>query len=864
VTLTPGTRVGSYEIVTLIGAGGMGEVYRARDTKLNRDVAIKVLPQAFAADRERVARFEREAQTLAALNHQNIAHVHGVIDQPLGLVMELVEGDDLTNRISARGMALGDALPVARQIAEALEAAHERGVVHRDLKPANIKVREDGVVKVLDFGLAKAMDSSGAATAIADSPTFMTAATQVGTILGTAAYMSPEQARGKTVDKRADIWAFGCVLFEMLSGRRPFEGETITEILGAIIHTAPDFSLLPVSTPPPVVALVARCLEKDVTRRLRDIGEARVALETSQASQLSQAIPIHAPARPSVFRRAAVPAAIVAALAAGVMLGAIAWPRRDAPLAPIHVSIGLPEGFRMSQAPAISPDGTTIAYVGGTDRDAAPSLYLRSLDSFEARAVSGSTNAGEPFFSPDGRDVAFFSVDRLARVRVSDGSVTTIQRITGLTGGSWGDDGHIIFSTGVGSPLHRVRADGGPVEALTAMRDEHYAHVWPQHLPGGVVAFRPWSGQQNQSTHCRLTLSDAQWSCFESQPNLRFLPSGHVLTDGSQRGIGAYAPGDDSRFKQAPQPVVPTVYWRVGSERSYYAVSATGTLVYVPGDPLRQRLIWIEPDGTERVVLDENSTYSGASLSPDGKRLAFGGAAAIWVVDLERGTRVRVSGGGNNNVRPLWSADGRRVVFSSNRARKWSVFSASSDDGWAETELLKREYSGQLTSLAEDGSLVVTETHPSTGSDIWMQRADGTAVPVVVTPYQETSGRVSPGARLIAYTSNPNGRTEVFVKPLSGGEIIQVSTDGGDRPFWSRKGDWLYFSHRTGIMRVAVDAGGRPGLPQPMVHRTDVLGVMDTSLDGRSLLTVKQLPDSYPSELRLITNFVDLLRSNVK
>jgi eukaryotic-like serine/threonine-protein kinase len=483
--------LGQYEISVAIGAGGMGEVYRARDTRLNRDVAIKVLPELFSGDVDRLARFTREAQTLAALNHPNIAAIHGIEEFAGGgaLVMELVAGEDLSVMIARGPMPLAEALPIARQIADALEAAHEQGIVHRDLKPANIKVRPDGAVKILDFGLAKAGDPSTTSSVDAmNSPTLTVRATQMGMIIGTAAYMAPEQARGKVVDRRADIWAFGIVLYEMLTGRRAFDGEEMSDILAAVLTRDPDLSALPAAMPPAVRRLLERCLVKDPKRRLRDIGEARLILESQDAP-----ISAVAPTAASPLRRLwPIAIALVAVAAAAGAVGRLSAPRATAP--PVRLSVALPLGEQVTTVPAISRDGQTIAYASGRTRTTSK-LYLRRLDAGMARAVDSSAGALYPFFAPDGRSIAFFAGGKLWRAPVAGGAATVIAPAPTPWGGSWGDDGRIVFVPNFNSGLWRVSADGGTAEQMTEPDGEArgYAHAFPQHLAGtNDVLFAFW------------------------------------------------------------------------------------------------------------------------------------------------------------------------------------------------------------------------------------------------------------------------------------------------------------------------------------------------------------------------------------
>jgi serine/threonine-protein kinase len=500
--------LGPYRVLDTLGAGGMGEVYRARATKLNRDVAIKVLPEIFALDPDRLTRFTREAQTLAALNHSNIASIYGVVDLPpafdgaqareggsytlvtgvgSALVMELVEGEDLSTIIARGPIALADALPIARQIADALEAAHELGIVHRDLKPANIKVRADGTVKVLDFGLAKAMDPAGGSSAkVANSPTLTAHATAMGIIIGTAAYMAPEQARGKTVDRRADIWAFGLVVYEMLTGRRALQGEETSDVLAAVLRQNIDWTALPADTPSRLRRLLERCLDRDVKQRLRDIGEARIALGGAVDSEA-------APGRPP--RQLLIWA--LAALAAGSLAVTVfaLWTRPAAVQKPsIRFTIPLPPGEEITSYPAITRDGRTIAYVterGGNDSQ----LYLRDLNSFEPRVVAGSSGAHQPFFSPDGKWIAFFAQGQLQKAEVSGGAPVRLIEAAYPFGGTWNDDDTIIYAASLGSGLLRISASGGSPESLTRPDGaaQGYAHVFPQTLPGGrSVLFTMW------------------------------------------------------------------------------------------------------------------------------------------------------------------------------------------------------------------------------------------------------------------------------------------------------------------------------------------------------------------------------------
>ena len=513
MALAVGSRLGHYDVTALIGEGGMGQVYQATDTKLNRQVALKILPEAFASDPDRLARFQREAQVLASLNHPGIAAIYGLEESggTRALVLELVEGPTLADRIEQGAIPVDEALPIAKQIAEALEAAHEAGVIHRDLKPANIKVKPDGTVKVLDFGLAKALDPSSEGDP-SQSPTLTAAATQMGVIMGTAAYMSPEQAAGKPADKRTDIWSFGVVLFEILTGQRAFDGETVSHVLGAVLQVEPKWETLPAHTPQSLKNLLRRCLEKDRKRRLRDIGDALVDLEEDREGRTPEAIGASAgPRRQSqhLLGYLVTAAATATVVATGFWLSPTPRPEEDASVSrPVtRTTITLPDGQRQSRskrAPlAISPDGTTLAYVA---RDNTGShLYLRQLDSFDARRVPNTEDAFEPFFSPDGEWVGFFAAGRLRRIRVAGGVPLTVTDAASGGGASWGTDDRIVFAPSIGAGLWRVSADGGTLEQLTQpdYGDGGYGHMWPQLLPGGqAVLFSLWASDEQIRGGC--------------------------------------------------------------------------------------------------------------------------------------------------------------------------------------------------------------------------------------------------------------------------------------------------------------------------------------------------------------------------
>ncbi len=673
MTLASGSRLGPYEVTGTLGAGGMGEVFRARDTKLNRDVAIKVLPAAFAQSVERVARFRREAQLLAALNHPNIAAIYGLeeSDGVVALALELVEGEELAQRLERGPIPVDEALAIARQIALGLEAAHEKGIVHRDLKPANVKVTADGTVKLLDFGLAKAYEGDVAATGSSDpanSPTMSRHATEAGMILGTAAYMSPEQARGRPVDKRADIWSFGVVLFELLSGARLFAGETVSDTLAAVLKTDPDWHALPAATPASVRALLKRCLERDPKRRLRDIGEARLALEAMGEKPAAET-PEGAPA-------AAHPRSLPLALAAGAIFGALvgAWgwsrvqPARPQPVT--RLSIALPPGQLLSGngGPAISRDGREIAYAA-RDASGVSRLYVRSLDRFEATLVPESESAQQPFFSPDGSRVGFFARGKLMTASVGGGAATPIAGASAQPlGGTWGEDDRIVFAPALTTGLVRVSASGGPPEQLTTPDEAAagYAHGRPQFLPGGrSVLFTIW-GAPNAADRgpALLSLEKKTWTHVANGIwSARYFRSGHLLLSGP-RGVRATPFDPEHPGLVNPQTfVIEHVFSTAAWSDSWFDASDAGTLAYVPADFLLGTLTWVDREGRMTPASDKAMPLTDPTLNPDGEKIAFTDRDdKLWTMDLRRGTATPLTEDGEgSNAYPVWSRDGASV-----------------------------------------------------------------------------------------------------------------------------------------------------------------------------------------------------------
>jgi len=842
MTVATGTRLGPYEVVALIGAGGMGEVYRAHDTRLNRDVALKVLPEAFSRDTQRMARFEREAKLLASLNHPNIAAIYGIEESgPIrALVMELVEGPNLSERIRGGPVPVDEALPIARQVADAVEYAHENNVIHRDLKPANIKVKADGMVKVLDFGLAKAMSDDPTEGDMSNSPTLSMAATMQGVILGTAAYMAPEQAKGKRVDRRADVWAFGVVLYEMLVGKQLYEGETIPETLASVMKEAPALENLPADTPPAIRNLLRRCLEKNVKRRLQHAGEARIIIE----DVISGVAPAEAEAAPTarghrLFGRMAAGAAAVLLLAlAGLSFVHFREVPPDERV--LRLSVRLPED---SLVPffALSPDGRRLV-IGGNfgDRTNVAQLWLRALDSPELQPLAGTDAARTPFWSPDGRYIGFFAEGKLKTVLATGGPAQALCDSGLGGGGAWNRDGVILFSPG-GGPLQRVTAAGGDCAAVTKP-EEGSSHRLPVFLPDGNHFFYVVTGGDAAKRGIYLASLDNPDGrrLLADQSSVVFVPpasgseNSHILFLREETLMAQPFDGRALQLVGEVFPVVDQASMTFTTSQVAASASDNGILVYLAGAGRNHQYTWFDRSGKELGKVGSVGTQRSVVLSPDDKFAAIprGAASGLWLRELNRDLETRFTFSPITGNSPVWSPDGSRVVFSSGA----DLYRKDAHGGAQEEALLSNANRKRASDWSRDGRfLLYTEEDQGNRGDLWIlpdplgKPGDSKPYPFLQTEFVESQGQFSLDGRWIAYTSTESGREEVYVRPFAGGPSSPsgkwlVSSDGGNEPRWRRDGKELFYLGRSGngrrVMAVPIQTGPssvfESGAPAPL------------------------------------------------
>jgi Tol biopolymer transport system component len=898
MSLAAGARLGPYEIVALLGAGGMGEVYRARDPKLNRDVALKILPEGFAADPDRLARFKREAQVLASLNHPNIAGIYGFEDADAthALVLELVEGETLDSRLRARdpaspgarrrALTIDEALAIARQIADALEAAHARGIVHRDLKPANIKITSDGRVKVLDFGLAKTAAADITASDAAETSTATFARTAHGVILGTAAYMSPEQARGLPIDKRTDIWAFGCVVYEMLVGSRPFGGATVADVLAAILEREPSWDRLPNATPPMVVRMLQRCLEKDLNRRLRDVADARLEIDETLPDARVRGWRPKSPTR--LVLRVAAPTAVVALVAwfAAQQL------RRPPPPAPITVKVAVPGGSatadpgRLLGPPAVSPDGRAI--VVSLSTGATPNLFVRPLESDKLTPLDGTAGAAYPFWSPDSRTIAFFADGKLKSVAAGGGTPTVVCEAGsavmagGATnhqerGGAWSADGTIIFAINFHGIFECNRQTQQPTEItkLDTAAGEN-SDRYPVFLPDGrrFLYYARTNDLEKRAIYLdsldgrtqrrRVAIADGQFviarNAWADGYYLLTQQAGRIFTQAFDVRSGALV-GD-------PQQILD----RAGQ----VTASDSGVLVLRPEAQDRARLAWFDRTGRETSVMDAPTDYWQVALSPDDRRVAavkhdyLSGAFTVWTATAD-GSQLEPFSHAARVMSPVWSPDSKALFyagFATESRRNGQILLRSIDTNAPEQITETTEGTFHARDASGPAHAIVAEQSDATGRKItiaWRPLDGGDWKPFGGEGTREEQPHFSPDGKWLAYSSDRSGSVEVYVGAFPSGPTFHVSRGGGREPHWRGDGKELfYLTGDSWLASVDVARGfdnvAVKQLFRPAVRRGSEGPLFAVTRDGqRFLLIVGEYTES-PDTIDVVLNWPGLMR----
>ena len=911
-----GTQIGVYKVVSLLGAGGMGEVYRARDTKLGRDVAVKFLPRAFTTDPDRLARFEREARMLASLNHPHIGGIYGFeeYDGAPALVLELVEGRTLADRVAKGPLSLSESLGIAKQIADALDAAHERGIVHRDLKPANIKITPEGVVKVLDFGLAKVFAGESGLD-LTQSPTVTVGGTRGGAILGTAAYMSPEQARGQAVDKRTDIWAFGCVLFEMLSGRRAFAGETISDTFVSVLEREPDWSALPKATPPSVRRVLRRCLEKSLSVRLRDIGDARLEIDEAGLSP-SLGQPTDAATSVDTGPSLITIALFVCAIVASSLLSLTLFRQRPAALPLTHLEasvapaeeIGGVEGRPARTAFALSPDGRTIVFSGRQEGRRA--LFARPLERSSGTLIPGTEGAINPFFSPEGRWVAYWSPAGIRKVRLDGGPSLLIAASPMVFGASWGDDGRIVFA-GAGGGLLDVSSEGGSVAALTVTNTQQgeVSHRLPHVLPGGDAVlftvthnrFPRWDKSEIW-VYSRRTRDSKR--LIEGGADARYVSSGHLLY--AREGTLIAVPFDSQRLEitgaafGALSDVMQAAYVTGSSADTgamQLGVSSNGTLVYLAGGVYSApecHVVQVDRTGRAQRLPIPPKAFRILRLSPDDSRMALSTAGrerGIWLYDFARATFSRLVAAGRGFA-PLWTPpNGDRIVFAGGTVGPDQLLSVDADGSGAVTTLVRSAQSLVPAAWTPNASRLLYYalaaefgSEPLAGTTVWAHAMQPDPAPKAVSRTLASGGgaAVSPNGRWIAYHSTEDGHAQVWVEPYEApGRRLQVSTDGGGSPVWRRDGKELFYVKYTNGGGFGAGVADFAVMAVPVDwHRADPFGVprqlfagsysmnqpahgYDVSSDGERILLLEprsRAPDVI-THLNVVEHWLDGLQA---
>ncbi len=885
----PGTRLGPYDISASIGAGGMGEVYRGRDATLNRDVAIKVLPAEMASDPERLARFRREAQVLASLNHSNIAHVYGFEGATLKdgstahfLAMELVEGEDLSARLRGGAIPVDEAITIARQIAEGLEEAHEHGIIHRDLKPANIKVTPGGKVKILDFGLAKALEgdptTSAANPQISHSPTMSRHMTEAGMIMGTAAYMAPEQARGKVVDKRADIWAFGVVLYEMLTGARLFAGETVSDVLAAVLRAEIDWKALPPTTPSEIRRLIARCLERDPKNRLHDIADARITIDEALRGGSDATAPTAASVLKATSSRTSLLPWAVAALAV-IAASAIALKGTSArveprPLTTFGILLPPDQFLTRAQSPILdlSADGRTLFFVAEGKESSA--IFRRSFDRRAVTRVEGTDGAEHPSLSPDGRWLAFFSSGMLRKVPVEGGTPVVVTRALAARGVAWAPDGSLVFTPLYTGGVFSVAGTGGdpiPLTKVDTAKGER-SHRWPQVLPDGRTVIFTVGNAESPGEYDASNIDAQRLDTGERKTILkgarmaRYTALGYLLFQRGETLLAAAFDAATLSFKGEPFAIQEGVGGDSSSGSGYFSVSDHGAVALVPeaSIPKTRGLVLVDRAGRETLLDTPPASFFHPRFSPDGTKIAVaigGGSASdddIHILDLAS-QRLRRLTFGKGHGFPTWSPDGKRVLFTNGRSGETGIGFKAADGSGEDIPVYKTPEFQLPDSWHPDGkTLAITDATRSIDIRLLDTSPGGKVTPLFASPSAgESAAAFSPDGRYIAYQTTETGTDEVVVEtfPVGGGKW-QISTSGGLMPAWSRDGRILYFVSGQAIMAVDADTRGvfSPGAPRalfsgPYDLRTVIQRNYDVGPDGRFVMVKRQSAASTPVEL---------------
>jgi Tol biopolymer transport system component len=858
-----GTRLAHYEITGHLGSGGMGEVYQATDSRLGRTVAIKILPETFVRDADRVARFEREARLLASLNHPNIAAIYGFEQSDRGhfLVMELIGGETLADQIARAPVPVDEALRIARQICEALEAAHNQGVIHRDLKPANIKVLSDGRVKVLDFGLAKMVEQQSSKPSASDSPTLSMAATNAGVILGTAAYMSPEQAKGRPVDRGTDVFAFGCVLYEMLSGKRAFDGEDVTEILAHVLTREPDWNALPSMAPARLKELLKFCLQKEVKKRRRDAGDLVIDIDHITAGAPEPAVQSRANSRW---------AGIAAAFFALVAIAAIVWSFRSGSAVPeMHLAMVTPSTTEPTEF-SLSPDGLSVVFIASNK--GRQQLWLRRLDKAEAQPLAGTESARTSFWSADSHSIGFFASGKMLRLDLDGGPPQPLANLPDSFGATWNRDGTILFASSTAGPLFRVSASGERPVAITHLEPSRtYGHMTPRFLPDGrhflfyatgtTDAQGIYVGSLDGGAPKRLTAADSHGE---------YLEPGYLLY--IQQGALLARKFDVNRGELSgnAQTVADSVAYISPIGRGGFSVSAKGRIAYRVGTSARRQLVWYERTGKRSVVAEPDANeLLDAELSPDGRRVALDRSVMsnrdIWLLDLLRGGMTRFTFDPAQDGFPVWSPDSTQIVFESKRKGPYDLYLKSAGGTAAERPLLESEYDKWPMDWSRDGAYVLYyESNPNTAGDLMalpMTTPDKNPIPIAKGPFEEINGQFSPDTKWVAYETSESGRPEIVVQGFpTASNKWQVSNGGGTQPRWSHDGKELYFiGADSKLMAATIKISGssfEPTTPVPLFQmRVTFAPKHQYSVSAAGRFLVNELEESAATPISLILNW---------